>query len=281
MPIEFVDATAGVATSSSINLTCPTVQAGDLVIAHLGYRIGASSGTWTLPGVFSLIPDAISSSAGTSSLVLASMRATGTEGGTIYTFSTGLSDRKACALTVWRGVDNDVPFDGVTPVIGTSGPSTSHSAASITTATDGAVAIYSFAGRGFSTFSSPSDDERATASLSGTQSISCYVMSKNVPTAGPSGTGTVTTNISVFLRTITLALRPGPDVAAIAADLTGAGQMTAALQTEEPGALLATDLAGAGHMTAAMRARFERRTTPRRELLWISGLDGQQRGVIT
>lgn len=67
---------------------------------------------------------------------------------------------------------------------------------------------------------------------------------------------------------------------AFSVDLDSSPEMDTTVVIVEPKTLVTADLSSAPTMSVSMRSRFRRRNPPRREWLWIEGLDGEQKGVI-
>jgi hypothetical protein len=63
--------------------------------------------------------------------------------------------------------------------------------------------------------------------------------------------------------------------------LSSAGTISADVTISDPKTQLSADLSSAGTITAHGLSRVSRRYPPRREYVWVYGLDGTQRGVIS
>lgn len=190
MSVTFVSGSpVALGTRTNTTITAPSgIQDGDCLLALLlvvaGISVTPPSGFTTMTGFPFLYPnglDALQAMAFTK-------RASGESGD--YTFSHDSSVSEAYMLAA-RGAIASGSFEDVNPSINTPpGTTTSITATTITTATDGDLLVYG--AYGYGGFSSPSTPSGMTHRLTGT---ALMAFTEEFPTAGATGDRTSTVSI--------------------------------------------------------------------------------------
>ena len=195
--------------SSSYQVVVPqNLQAGDLILVELGAR---GNTTWTPPSGWTLV--ASDHDATTITDTVYQRVATGNEAGTTVTFTANTTNGGTITTQVWSGADQATPLDTTASSQNSAGTgSGSITAPSVTTATTGAVVVFSASKSqlgGFTPaggYSELYDFQQTTGSQTMT-SVSGWQI---LPNPGATGSVTFTTGTSGKWAAHLIALRPTP-----------------------------------------------------------------------
>jgi len=197
--------TTGTGTADSFDPTLPTVAANDVCVLYVAMGnssadpIGITAG-WTAEGEIA--------GGSFSKIACFTRRMTGGDSAPTVDFN-GNTHRYAWSCSVWSGVDTTTLLDVAVATNSGSSPANGNvTAASITTATDGAELVYGYSHDGSGTWTPDGSQSEVSDVNEGTSA--CLEVAKELrATAGAVGTRTAVSSVTnIEWAAISLALRP-------------------------------------------------------------------------